>query len=259
MLVEVCGDVELEELDLECLDRWRARFGDDWSPYTVAGHLQACRTFCRWCVKRRYLSRNVAGDLDEVRLPAREPANISEDDLEALLGACENQRDYVLLLVLASSGCRVGGLVGLTWSDVDLEAGVLQVVEKFDALNTYYLVDVVVDELREWRDASESEYVFPSLVSGQPLTRSGIYQVLKRLAETADIEGPWNPHAFRHRKARRLIENGADLETVSELLNHSDIAVTAQFYVRWSRREVQQRHGKFSRQEFPGMQRERDS
>jgi integrase/recombinase XerD len=258
-LVDVCGDVDLEVLDLECLDRWRATFGEDWSPWTISGYLQAVRTFCRWCLRREYLERNVANELDRVRLPAKEPANISEGDLEAMLAACENDRDYVLVLVLASSGCRVGGLVGLKWSGVDLDAGTLHVVEKFDALNTYYLVDAVVDELREWQAVSESDYVFPSLVTGKPLKRSGIYQALKRLAKKAEIQGPWNPHAFRHRKARKLIENGADLETVAELLNHSDIAVTAQFYVRWSRREVQRRHSKFSRQSFPGMQKERDS
>ena len=70
--------------------------------------------------------------------------------------------------------------------------------------------------------------------------------MLKRLAKRAGVNGRFNPHAFRHGWARGALKNGADLGTVSQILGHSSIQVTAEFYARWADEELAQRHQKFS-------------
>ena len=78
-----------------------------------------------------------------------------------------------------------------------------------------------------------------------PLSEGGVYQVLRRLAKKAGIGGRFNPHAFRHAFARGALENGMDLGSVSQLLGHSNINVTAEFYGRWTKDELGRRHAEF--------------
>ena len=144
-LVEVYGHLDITEVEPEHLDRWRAslanrktRYDDHptrpsvntrgLSIYTLHGYVRAVRTFFRFCLRRRYIDRNPAEGLKLPRLPKQPPKHIADADINLLLLAAEGKpRDYALVIVLASTGCRVGGLEGLTWDQVDLDAGVIEV------------------------------------------------------------------------------------------------------------------------------------
>jgi site-specific recombinase XerD len=78
------------------------------------------------------------------------------------------------------------------------------------------------------------------------LKASGVYQVLERTARRGGVRGRWNPHAFRHGFARGLLDNGADLATVSQLMGHSDVSITVRFYARWSDEELHRKHARFT-------------
>ncbi|MBN1956041.1 MAG: tyrosine-type recombinase/integrase, partial [Anaerolineae bacterium] len=110
-----------------------------------------------------------------------------------------------------------------------------------------YLKERTTDALRSWlsvRPSGKGDAVFVGLRG--PLTESGIYQVLRRLAKAADIEGRHNPHSMRHGWARGALRNGADISDVSQILGHSDIAVTVKFYGQWADDELKERHDQFS-------------
>lgn len=268
-LLDACPDALVEAVTPEMLDAWRAALAGreryagtpsrlksnrGLSVYSLHGHIRAVRTFFKFCQRRGYIVVNPALDLRCPRLPAEPPKHITDDDVDRLLVAAgDNLRDYALVLVLASTGCRVGGLAGLERSAVDLKTGVIECFEKFDCVNAYYLSEQPLDVLRRWMAVCEGVAVFPNVRTGEALTENGIYQVLKRLAEKAGIAGRWNPHSFRHRKARELLENGASLEIVAEILHHKDISTTARNYGRWTKREVQEKHKRFSRKRFPDM------
>jgi len=269
-LVEKYGQLDITEVKPEHLDRWRAglasrqtRYDDHptrpsvntrgLSAHTLHGHVRAARSFFRFCFRRGYVERNPATDLAFPPLPNQPPKHITDEDIDRLLAAAEgNPRDYALVITLANSGCRIGGLKWLKWDDVDLDAGAFEVREKFNCVNEYYLVGDARAALRDWREECGCEVVFPNSRTGKQLSYHGLYLVVKRLARKAGIEKRWNPHSFRHHKARELLDNGASLETVAEILHHKDVGTTAMFYARWTRQEVKKKHDRFSRQRYPG-------
>ncbi|MCZ7568790.1 MAG: tyrosine-type recombinase/integrase [Ardenticatenaceae bacterium] len=258
----------VETITLEDLWRWRAwlvrrdtRYGDHptkpevkggLSGYTLRGHIQAVKQFFRWATRRGYIPGDPAEGLKMPARPDVEPKAVAREDLWSLLQAARESgpREYAIVLFLADTGCRAGGLVSLTLSSLDLPRGVATVKEKGRGggkRRRVHLLKATVEALRAWlneRPAFKTDRVF--LGRKGPLTPSGLYQILERLAQRAGIEGRFNPHAFRHGFARGLLENGADLGTVSQLLGHSSIEVTHDFYARWKPSELAERHKRFN-------------
>jgi integrase/recombinase XerD len=112
---------------------------------------------------------------------------------------------------------------------------------------TVFISPRTVAALRQYLDGRSSDDAQP-VFWGQrgPLTTSGVFQRLKRLARTAQIHGRSNPHAFRHGFVRGALQNGADLSTVARLVGHSNVGITAQFYARWTEVELKEKHDRVS-------------
>jgi len=266
-LVEFSGDVEIEELTISDLRRWRASLierDERWSdhptrpeqegglsPWTVRGYVRAVRAFCNWLVAEGLLISSPAARFRLPPKPQNPPKAVSPEDVAAMLEVA-GVRDRAIVCVLAATGCRVGGLCDLRLSDLELghQPARAMVREKGRGGKKARLVffgPQTVESLRAWiairPDLGGDDHVF--LGQRGPLMESGVYQVLRRLAKAAGIKGRFNPHAFRHAFARGALENGADLGTVSQLLGHSGIGVTNEFYGRWSVEELGKRSEKY--------------
>ncbi|MCP4539207.1 MAG: tyrosine-type recombinase/integrase [Chloroflexi bacterium] len=270
-LRKMYGDLDIAEVKPEHLDLWRADIVNRTSRYethptrpsintrglsvhTQHGYIRAARTFFRFCLRREYIERNPAMDLGLPPLPKQPPKHITNEDIDQLLLTAKGKgsvRDYALVIVLSSTGCRIGGLEGLRWDQVDLDAGIIKAQEKFDHVHDYYLIEDAKAALRNWREECKGEIVFPNNRSGAPLTYYGLYQIIKRLAKKGGVSGRWNPHSFRHHKARELLNNGASLEVVADILHHGDVTTTVTAYARWTKKEVHEKHGLYSRQKYP--------
>lgn len=264
-LVQYFGEEYLlEEIDATALRRWRAslvarkeRYRDHperpvikggLSPQTVKGVVKAVKRLFRWLVAEGVLSENPAGALGIPRVPDEPPKAVAEKDLMALLQVAEaNPRDYAVVRLLADTGCRVGGLVHLRVGDLELVQQRAVVREKGGKSRTLFYGVQTKEALMRWMAVrpSETEWLFPGRYQEALATRS-VYQLLKRLAKQAGIEGRFNPHAFRHGVARGMLQKGADLGTVSQVLGHSDIATTHRYYARWSVEELQRRKEQFT-------------
>jgi integrase len=274
-LVEFVGDVEIEELSISDLRRWRAMLVERngrWkdhptrpaekgglSTWTVRGYLRAVRAFCNWLVREGLMVSSPAARLRLPPRPQNPPKAVSPDDVLRMLEVAD-VRDRAIVSVLAATGCRVGGLCDLRLSDLELEheparAMVREKGRGGKKARLVFFGPQTVGALRKWLEIrpdhdSEEDHVF--LGQRGPLTEAGVYQVLRRLAKKAKIGGRFNPHAFRHAFARGALENGADLGTVSQLLGHSGIGVTNEFYGRWSVDELgrrSERYGWFEKSE----------
>lgn len=265
-LADHLGDVPLEEVDIHQLRQWRADLlgqQDRWadhptlptrngglSRHTVHGYIRAARRFFRWCVLEQLLETSPAARLHPPRLPDTEPKAISREDLDKILSAAEDSgpRDYALVRFLADTGCRLGGLAGLTIEDLDLKRNRAIVREKGKGgsgnVRAVYFGETTTAALETYIGERTTGPVW--LGTRGPLTRGGIYQAIKRLAKRAGVDGRYNPHAFRHAWAKIALENGADLGTVSQVLGHSDIAVTHNSYGRWTDGELADRARQFS-------------
>lgn len=219
---------------------------------SVDSHITALHAFWAWCA-REYAMPNPMSNIRHPKL--REPVvkAIDHADFVRLFEATADSpmglRDRALLAFLADSGCRLGGLVGLKWKDVDFENHRAVVLEKGSRTRTVVFTKITAQFLVLWRSNAppNSRYVFTSTKSPfPPLRASGIYQILYRLQRKSGIEGRFNPHSFRHNFAREYLRNGGDIVSLARLLGHKNINVTSSYYAIFSQDELAQLHEKYS-------------
>jgi integrase/recombinase XerD len=227
------------------------------SVFSIASRLRAVKRLFKWLHEEDLLTDNPARRLKLPKLPDKEPKSISLDAFEALLAATEadsiaNRRDRAILLMLADTGCRVGGLVGLRVADLDLDHNQARVSEKGEKLRTIYYMTTTADALRRWlevRPAGEVDWLFVNLGPKQrhpQLTEDAVGEMLRRLKRRANVAEPVSPHRFRHSFAREYLRSGGDLATLSRILGHSSVEVTARYYAVFTPSELQDFHGKYS-------------
>lgn len=210
------------------------------SEYSIQSHIRAVRAFWAWA-SEEYELRNPARNIKPKKLPPPPPKAVKPRDVVKLLAACDNPRDKAIVLFLMDTGARVGGLVSITNDNLDLTQRWAVVVEKGNKRRRVFFTRYTSLMLMAWLNArdSESEHIFTSLRTGKPLTTSGVYQVLKRLAAAADVTRAYNPHAFRDGFAIAFIKAGGDISTLARLLGHTDVNVTADYYAMFADEELQ--------------------
>jgi site-specific recombinase XerD len=230
------------------------------SPSTVRGYVRAVKRFFNWLEEEGIIttSQNPAVRLKLPRRPHQAPKAIDVDDLRRLLAVARGdsvwqKRNYAILLFLADTGCRVGGLIGLKLGDVDLDRGVALVTEKGTKARFVMFTEPTGAALKAWlevRPDVHSDYVFLSWHGcsngGLALTVSGVNQMLGRLKRRAGVSGRVNPHSLRHGFARQYLLNGGDLASLSDLMGHTDVQVTKEFYSIFLNEELKQKHHKHS-------------
>lgn len=220
---------------------------------TLNGHLRALRTFFRWCIREYELPTDwyPLARIRISRVIQTVPKAVDLHDFEVLLDQCDDsfmgKRNRAILLFMADSGCRAGGLIGLRLTDLDLNGGRALVTEKFNKSRVVCFTMYTARALTAWLEVrpERGDYLFCDRF-GQPLKHSGLYQVLARLKKRAGLSGRVNPHAFRHMFAREYLNNGGDLASLSRLMGHTDTATTANYYAVFTERELQEKHHRFS-------------
>lgn len=218
------------------------------SRHTIHGHLRALRTFFKWCSDEYHLAANPMKRIRLPRLDNVEPKAASLDDLERLLNAATEYRDRAILLFLADTGCRAGGLLSLQMDDLDLAKGRALLHEKGGKYRTVCFTDITATAISLWlaRRPTSATVVFCALSSGRPgspLTLGGLHSMIRRLKKRAGVTGRVNPHAFRHMFGSLW---QGDAKTLSILMGHSDVATTLRYYVRPDMDEIAAKHGQFS-------------
>lgn len=272
-LLNFLGDVDVSTITTQDLRRYvadlmdRPRYkehhrcspqADGLSPFTVAGYIRALKRLFNWLVEEEVISTNPAQRLKTPSPKRLTQKAIAHADLVALLNTTTSDalldcRDRAVILFLADTGCRVGGLCGLTLQDLDLEKGLATVTEKGEATRRLCFTPLTAAALREWLDvrpAAETDALFLALgtwgAGRSPMSTRGVSQMLARRAKRAGIEGAVNPHSFRHAFARDFLMNGGDLGTLADLLGHSSVLVTKQFYGIFTVEELQEKHAQHS-------------
>lgn len=221
-----------------------------YSVYTLHGFARSWKRFFKWCHEEEIIAKNPARRLRLPLLPDPDPKAISHEDVEKLINAThltyDPLRNEAIVRFLADTGARVGGTAGLRLQHLNLKKRHAKLYEKGRGgnkkINNVYFTPKTAVVLAKWlsiRSDSDDERVFL-------LGEYGIYQVLQQLAEIAEVSGPHNPHAFRHGFALGLLEKGANLAQVSQLLNHSDSTVTTKFYGKFPDPTLQKFHLRYS-------------
>jgi integrase/recombinase XerD len=169
----------------------------------------------------------------QVLVPHTLPKPMPEDDLLRLFRVIDRLRDRTMFLLMLRCGLRVGEVSALTWPAINFGAESLRINNGKGQVDrvVYYSADVA-HALRHWRrwQPLEATYLFPSsLQPGLPLGVRAIQHCMARYLKAAGISKPYSPHSLRHTFATQLLNAGAPLEVVKELMGHRSISMTLRY------------------------------
>lgn len=223
------------------------------APRSVSRHLSAIRRFHRFLHDERYAPANAAELFESPRLPRHLPQVLTNAEVERLLAAPdvstpEGLRDAAILELFYSCGLRLGELARLPLQDVRVEEGNLRVRGKGNKVRLVPLGRRALEKLLAYLPVRNSlnsrEAVLFLSPKGKPISRTGVWEVVKRNSRVANIRKNVTPHTLRHSFATHLLDGGADLRAVQEMLGHADISTT-QIYTHISVERLKQAHAKF--------------
>jgi integrase/recombinase XerD len=259
-------DKPVADATTEELERYTAQLrADGLSPATIARRTAASRSFYRHQQLLGVRTDNPAGALDLPRRPRTLPKTLSPGEVERLIAAAvgtqpRDLRDQALVELLYGAGLRVSEAVGLEKAGVDLDGRLVRVLGKGNKERVVPIGRPAAEAVRRYLargrpylDARHRPDLFLN-ARGGALTRAGAFLILRKLAAKAGLEpGRVHPHLLRHSFATHLLEGGADLRSVQEMLGHADLSTT-ELYTHVSdrrRRELYFRAHPHARTEEP--------
>lgn len=222
------------------------------APRSIARMLSGVRSFYRFLQLDGYIEQDPTELLESPRLPKHLPAVLTLEEVDRILAAIdlslpEGQRDHCIIEILYSCGLRVSEVCSLKLSDLFLDEGFIRVVGKGDKQRIVPISPRAIEELHYWMDArrdirvkpEDEDYVFVSARRGRHLSRITVFHNIKLYVAAAEIGKEVSPHTFRHTFATHLLEGGASLRAIQEMLGHENIGTT-EIYTHLDRRFLRQ-------------------
>lgn len=227
---------------------------ENFATSTISRNIATLKAYFNYLFKQGIVGDDPAEKLKAPKIEKKLPGILSVEEVTLLLdqpsgNSNKEIRDKAMLELLYATGIRVSELISLTLDDVNITAGYIRVSEGSreriipfgsvarTALKSY------LKNARPGMIAAESETVLFTNCSGQPMSRQGFWKVLKQYAKRAGIEADITPHTLRHSFAAHLVENGADLRSVQEMLGHSDVSTT-QIYAKMTNNRIKEVYAK---------------
>jgi integrase/recombinase XerD len=224
---------------------------DDLAPATVARAVVTVRSLHRFLAEEGRSERDPGARVEAPRVPAGLPKALTEPQVEALIGAVVGddplaRRDRAILEVLYGTGLRISELVGLRLGDVDLESALIRAFGKGSKERVVPVGRPAVAALvawfapggraalvpERWARRSDADAVFLNRRGGR-LTRQGAWLIVKRWGSEVGLDAVLTPHVLRHSCATHMLDHGADIRAVQELLGHASVSTT-QVYTKVS-------------------------
>jgi integrase/recombinase XerC len=218
----------------------------EYAKSTIARRLASLRSFFRFGQREGWAKSNPAKPLRNPRKPRSLPHFLSSDDLERLLRAPSisdrlGLRDRAILETLYSAGLRVSELAGLNDGDIDLAGGLLRVRGKGRRERLSPIGSFAVLAVRQWFDVrtlspkEKTGQLAPAFVNkfGRRLTTRSVGRMLEKYLKQTGLDRRTTPHTLRHSFATHLLDHGADIRSVQELLGHKSL-ITTQIYTHVS-------------------------
>lgn len=221
---------------------------------TISRNIASLKAFYSYLMKEGIVEKDVTEDLKAPKIEKKIPEILTMDEVIRLLNQPKGDspkeiRDKAMLELLYATGIRVSELISLKLSDVNLKMSYIlcrdsnkeRIIpfgrEAKSALIKY------LDRIREEMIGNNDSDMLFCNCSGQTMSRQGFWKLIKYYAKKADIKSEITPHTLRHSFAAHLVENGADLRSVQEMLGHSDISTT-QIYANMNHNHIREVYAK---------------
>ena len=202
--------------------------------------LASLKNFYVYLISSGFMEKNPVTDIHVDRGEKKLPQILNGREIELLLAQpvcvdANGYRDKAMLEVMYATGIRVSELIDLDLDDVNLDVGVIKcsTAKKTRAIPLYpaalRALSVYVKDIRQSMIADPNENALFVNVNGSRMSRQGFWKILKHYQNTAHIEKEITPHTLRHSFAVHLLENGADIDSLQELMGHCDISSTQMY------------------------------
>lgn len=243
-------DKHVLNVSLEDLETYIRESAKGLKSRTIARQISAIRQFYKFLQSEEHIQENPAELLELPKLEKYLPEVLSVDEINKIIEAIdasldEGFRNKVIIEVLYATGMRVSELISLKLSDIYFEEALIKVTGKGNKQrfipihqNALHLLNIYINEIRSkfYDEKRSKNYVFLNR-RGTPLSRVMVFTFIKKYAEAAGIQKKISPHTFRHSFATHLVEAGADLRAVQDLLGHESI-LTTEIYTHLSQKHL---------------------
>ena len=240
-----CSDVErfmdsyqgrIENADSEDIEQYIGS-RKDLTARSQARVISSLRSFYDWLVQEGVITDNPCDNVDAPKIGRHIPDVLSEEEVSRLMDIVDTStwfglRDRAILEVMYGCGLRVSEAVNLKISGLFLDEGFIRIIGKGNKERLIPIGDMAIEALLMYLEArilpadrASEDIVFLNRY-GRPLSRISMFKIIRSLAQLAGIRRDISPHIFRHSFATHLIEHGADLRVVQEMLGHEDISTT---------------------------------
>lgn len=226
------------------------------SSRTIARNIASIRAFHQFLLREKVAEQDPSVHIETPQLERTLPKVLNLQEVESLLDVPKlhthyGLRDKAMLELLYATGIRVSELIGLNLDDAHLTMGFVRCIGKGNKERIIPLGRTAATAIQEYLDKGRPQFIKNEREDslfvnhhGRRLTRQGFWKILKGLTKEAGIEKELTPHTLRHSFATHLLENGADLRAVQEMLGHSDISTT-QIYTHVTKTRLKDVYSQF--------------
>lgn len=209
----------------------------DLEPTTISNYISTLKTFYNYYVKIDKIKTNPCDAIKMPKLKRSLPTYLTEEEIDSLLEinieTPFDARNKAILELMYATGLRINEVITLEFKNIDFEECIVRVMGKGSKERIVPINDIALDSIKNYIDNYRplmikkriNNYIFLNN-HGDKMTRQGIFKMLKKEAEIKNINKVISPHTLRHTFATHLLENGADLRIIQELLGHEDISTT---------------------------------
>ncbi len=246
---------QVEDLSLDHLKNYIVYLTNEGkSILTILRHISTLKSFYLFLINEKKIKCNI-DQLDLPKKPHHLPTVLSFEEVDSLLEQPDLSkpagiRDRAMLEVMYATGLRVSELLTIEKKNLSIEKKQIRIFgkgakERYVPISTFALEYLIkyINEVRNESPYHNSKYIFINK-EGKPLSRQAFWQIIKNYASKAGIIENVTPHTLRHCFATHLLENGADLRSVQEMLGHSDISTT-QIYTHVSSKRIRSAYDMF--------------
>lgn len=227
---------------------------NNFAPATVSRNIASIKALFHFMFKEGIISEDISESLKAPKIEKKMPEILTTEEVNKLLDqprgtSPKEVRDRAMLELLYATGIRVSELITLKVADVNLQVGYIMCHDSHKERVVPFGAPAkraLTEYLRSARGAmildKTSDVLFTNC-QGQPMSRQGFWKLIKFYAKKAGITADITPHTLRHSFAAHLVENGADLRSVQEMLGHSDISTT-QIYANMTQNKIREVYAK---------------